>query len=215
MDGVAGAHGVPHGGDALQGQARPVPRAGGRGAAPGSLPPSPLPGMVSGGFPSPAVEEPCPPSPCPVLPYLWARLLLLSAEGSLSLGVGIAPEALPSVAFTPGRGASASGSLRISAVPCLWVPARQPGGGQGSVGAAASGGTVACLPVLLLLPAVHAEEGPAEPHDQAARSAQAPRGECQAVLRALRTGAGRSDAGHQHGEGGVAASRVAGCAGPP
>lgn len=38
-----------------------------------------------------------------------------------------------------------------------------------------------CLAVLLLLPAVHAEEGPAEPHDQAAWSPQAPCGKCQPV----------------------------------
>ena len=65
-DGAAGAHGVPHGGDALQGQARPVPEAGGRGAAPGSPPHPPRPalhvGMVSG-----------PPLPTrPVLLCLWA-----------------------------------------------------------------------------------------------------------------------------------------------
>lgn len=35
---------------------------------------------------------------------------------------------------------------------------------------------LSCLPVLLLRPAVHAEEGPAEPHDKAARRAKAPRG---------------------------------------
>lgn len=40
-----------------------------------------------------------------------------------------------------------------------------------------------CLAVLLLLPAVHAEEGPAEPHDQAARSPQAPCGKRQAMPR--------------------------------
>lgn len=33
-----------------------------------------------------------------------------------------------------------------------------------------------CLAVLLLLTAVHAEEGPAEPHDKAAWRTQAPRG---------------------------------------
>ncbi|KAM9107031.1 zinc finger and BTB domain-containing protein 48 isoform 2-T2 [Megaptera novaeangliae] len=73
-DGAAGAHGVPHGGDALQ-------------------------------------------------------------EGSLSLGVGVAPEALPSVAFTPGRGASASrlcpafGSLpdSLGVARALLVPRPQGG----------------------------------------------------------------------------------------
>lgn len=38
-----------------------------------------------------------------------------------------------------------------------------------------------CLAVLLLLTAVHAEEGPAEPHDKAARRTQAPCGRDQGL----------------------------------
>lgn len=45
----------------------------------------------------------------------------------------------------------------------------------------ASSGDWACFPVLLLPSAVHAEEGLAEPHDQAAWSPQAPCCECPAV----------------------------------
>ncbi|XP_059997563.1 telomere zinc finger-associated protein isoform X2 [Lagenorhynchus albirostris] len=123
-DGAAGAHGVPHGGDALQGQARLVPMAGGRGATPGALPPSPLPGMVSGGLPLTSRRGALPSlpvSPCPVLLHLWAGLPFLSAEGSLSLGVGVAPEALPSVAFTPGR-------EHLGLCPAFGFPTWQPGG---------------------------------------------------------------------------------------
>ncbi|XP_029086123.1 telomere zinc finger-associated protein isoform X2 [Monodon monoceros] len=128
-DGAAAAHGVSHGGDALQGQVWLVPRAGGRGAAPGALPPSPLPGMVLGGLPLtsrrgalPSLPvSPCPRVPCPVLPHLWAGLLFLSAEGSLSLGMGVAPEALPSVAFMPGR-------EHLGLCPALGFPPWQPGG---------------------------------------------------------------------------------------
>lgn len=83
-------------------------------------------GWCWGASPSPAVEEPCPPFPCPrvpcpVLPHLWAGLLFLSAEGSLSLGMGVAPEALPSVAFTPGR-------EHLGLCPALGFPSWQPGG---------------------------------------------------------------------------------------
>lgn len=67
--------------------------------------------------------------------------------------------------------------------------------GQGWLGCRLAQVPVACFPVLLLLPAVHAKEGLAEPHDQAARSAQAPRCKCQAMPRAgasMLTGAGCS-----------------------
>lgn len=66
-DGAADAHGVPHGGDALQGQARPVPRAVGQEAAQD---------------PSPWVPPPCsfkePRLPCPSsAPHLQAGPLVL------------------------------------------------------------------------------------------------------------------------------------------
>lgn len=160
-DGAAGAHGVPHGGDALQGQARPVPNAGGRGAAPGS-PPHP---------------------PCLALHVGWCRgLSFQPAQCSCVFGrdsvTGRQPQPLPGCDLHTCSRPSISGwALLPGSCPS------SPGVTQLPVLLVASEVTVTCLAVLFLLPAVHAEEGPAESHDQAAWSPQAPCGKCQAVPR--------------------------------
>lgn len=113
---------------------------------------------------------------CPGLPSLPAQCSCVSGRDSITGGQ---PQPLPGCdRHTWSR------SLRASqAGPCLRFPPNSPGVTQLPVVLVASGVTVTCLAVLLLLPAVHAEEGPAEPHDQAARSPQAPCGKCQATPR--------------------------------
>lgn len=167
-DGAADAHGVPHGGDALQGQAWPVPRAVGQEAAQD---------------PSPWVPPPCsfkePRLPCPSsAPHLQAGPLVLWGLVSSHRGQAQHP--------------CGWGMGRLPASPAGPCPLSPPAQGWPGYGAGCPRCLWPCLPVLLLLPAVHAEEGLAEPHDQAARSSQAPRCECVAVLRA---GPARSDAG--------------------
>ena len=86
-DGAAGAHGVPHGGDALQGQARPVPEAGGRGAAPGSPPHPPRPALHVGWYPG----LPSLPAQCSCVFGRDSGIPSLEDNLSLRLGVTVTP----------------------------------------------------------------------------------------------------------------------------